>query len=108
MTNQKWDEKAVYDLLANLIEKMRQDRIGSGAAIDLRPDFPLLARHGIIDSLSVIYFLGAIEDYVNENCGKKIDLISTQALTDPQKPYGTVGSLVQCLISKLNKSVHPA
>lgn len=61
--------------------------------IGVNDDFPVLGGD-LVDSLTFINFVSAIEVLIEEKTGKTVSLVSDDVLSGDEHPFASVGSIV--------------
>lgn len=66
-------------------------------------DTVLFGEGGHLDSLGLVGFLVAVEQQVEETCGKAITLADEKAMSQKRSPFRTVGTLAEYINSLLDE-----
>lgn len=70
------------------------DDVEVGPLIEKAPLTTLLGYESIVDSLSLVRLLTAVERLVEEKTGKTIVIVDESAFEAEQSPFATVGTLI--------------
>jgi hypothetical protein len=70
------------------------DAVEDGPLIEKAPLTTLLGYESIVDSLSLVRLLTAVERLVEEKTGKTIVIVDESAFEAEQSPFATVGTLI--------------
>ncbi len=61
--------------------------------LDITRDDPLVGRGAVLDSLSFVSFIVAVEQKIGDAFGQKITLANSRAFSQKKNPFETIGSL---------------
>lgn len=86
----------VRDALQDLREGFGQDDAG-----EITPDTALYGGESVLDSLSLVLLVSAVEEAIRERLGVDVLLASERAMSQRQSPYRTVGAFVEFIEAEL-------
>lgn len=85
------------DLVALIVKTVRE--VGTHGAVELPAevdrDTPLFGRQGLLDSMSLVTLVVAVEQAIEDELGVSVSLADARALSQRSSPYRTVGSLAE-------------
>jgi acyl carrier protein len=73
--------------------------------LELGREAPLYGRGGVLDSLSLVSLVIALEQAIQDKFGATIALADERAMSQERSPYRTVGSLVDYALALLQEHV---
>lgn len=85
------------DALELVLDTARKFNAEGDAQIDLsaQGDSILFGQGATIDSLGLVRFIMAVEQEIEERCGKSVTIASEQALSRKKSPFRTLKSLAE-------------
>ncbi len=66
------------------------------------PDYRLIGKESLLDSIQIVSFVVAIEEVILEVLGKDITLLDEEAMTKGQNPLTNLSSLADYVADRLN------
>lgn len=83
-------EKLVYPVVAEIGQTLPD-----GAEFPQLPSTVLVGNGAVLDSVNLVYFILALEDYVESATGKRIRMVTEHAMSRNRSPFRTLSSVAE-------------
>lgn len=88
----------VMDIIIQNLRNVLDDK-----GININYETALFGYNGILDSMSLVSLIVAVEQDVEDEFGKEITIADSKAMSQKNSPFKTVGSLVEYIEKLLNE-----
>ena len=87
-------DSELLDLILGVANELNE-RLEHKILVDRCADAPLYGQEGVLDSLSLVVFIVAVEQAIEEKLAKRIILANERALSQRHSPFQTIGALAE-------------
>ena len=84
-----------------LLETLKMQ--GLDVPVELNVGTQLIGKNGILDSLSFVAFIIAVEQKINSEYAANISINNEKAFSQSKSPFGSIGSLAEYIASLLKE-----
>lgn len=95
-------EEILRELIYPSLAEIRKS-LDSSEALPDSPDTILFGPASVLDSLSVVSLLMAVEEKIEEKGGKGVTLANDRAMSRRSSPYRTAGTLAEYIEELMNE-----
>lgn len=88
------------DVLYPVVDEAKEE-LDSAEELRSEPEAPLFGQAGGLDSLGLVQFVVMVEDRLEDLTGRRLTLVSEQAMSKRNSPFATLGALAAHIEAEL-------
>ncbi len=101
MDNRRKDK--IRSLILEAVEEINDD-LEKRVAVDRGAAAPLYGKEGVLDSLSLVSLIVAVEQAIDDEFDVAVTLADSRAMSEKSSPFRTAGSLTDYALRRLEQA----